>query len=92
VLHRVELFITTSRTSGSRSSCKRTGFDRAFFCNSGAEANESLLKLARHHFHMKGDKRQRIIAFDQRVPWPHDGRALDDRHAEVPRGFGEMGR
>ncbi|HEY2366602.1 MAG TPA: aminotransferase class III-fold pyridoxal phosphate-dependent enzyme, partial [Polyangiaceae bacterium] len=44
--------------------CKRTGFDRAFFCNSGAEANEALLKLARHHFFGKGDtKRNRIIAF-----------------------------
>src|SRR3989442_11960482 len=27
--------------------CKRTGYDRIFFCNSGAEANEGLLKLAR---------------------------------------------
>ena len=30
--------------------CRRTGMDRAFFCNSGTEANEALLKLARHHF------------------------------------------
>lgn len=28
---------------------KRTGFSRVFFCNSGTEANEALLKLARHH-------------------------------------------
>ncbi|MFT3921190.1 MAG: acetylornithine/succinylornithine family transaminase [Myxococcales bacterium] len=27
----------------------RTGFDRVFFCNSGTEANEALLKLARHY-------------------------------------------
>jgi acetylornithine/N-succinyldiaminopimelate aminotransferase len=27
----------------------RTGFDRIFFCNSGTEANEALLKLARHY-------------------------------------------
>jgi acetylornithine/N-succinyldiaminopimelate aminotransferase len=30
--------------------CRRTGFARALFCNSGGEANEALLKLARHHF------------------------------------------
>lgn len=45
--------------------CRRTKMDRAFFCNSGAEANEALLKLARHHFHGKGDTgRVRMIAFD----------------------------
>lgn len=45
--------------------CKLSGFDRAFFCNSGAEANEALFKLARRHFYAKGDtKRTRFIAFD----------------------------
>ena len=34
--------------------CRRTGFARAFFCNSGTEANEALLKLARHHFYGAG--------------------------------------
>jgi acetylornithine/N-succinyldiaminopimelate aminotransferase len=45
--------------------CKKSGFDRVFFCNSGAEANEALFKLARRHFYSKGDaKRTRFIAFD----------------------------
>ena len=45
--------------------CTKSGFDRAFFCNSGAEANEALFKLARRHFHAKGDtKRTQFIAFD----------------------------
>jgi acetylornithine/N-succinyldiaminopimelate aminotransferase len=46
--------------------CKRTRMTRAFFCNSGAEANEALLKLARHHFYLKGQKeRIRLIAFEE---------------------------
>lgn len=32
----------------------RTAFDRVYFCNSGAEANESLLKLARRYHHERG--------------------------------------
>jgi acetylornithine/N-succinyldiaminopimelate aminotransferase len=45
--------------------CAATGFDRAFFCNSGAEANEGMLKLARRHHHERGDKgRVRLIAFE----------------------------
>lgn len=45
--------------------CKRSGMDRAFFCNSGAEANEAMLKLARRWFYTKNQpQRYRIIAFD----------------------------
>jgi len=46
--------------------CAATGFDRAFCCNSGAEANEALLKLVRQHFYQQGKKdRWRIIAFER---------------------------
>ncbi|MBX3233830.1 MAG: aspartate aminotransferase family protein [Labilithrix sp.] len=45
--------------------CERSGMGRAFFCNSGAEANEAAFKLARRHFYAKGDKkRTKFIAFD----------------------------
>jgi acetylornithine/N-succinyldiaminopimelate aminotransferase len=45
--------------------CARTGFDRAFFCNSGTEAVEALLKLARRHFWANGQKdKYRIVAFE----------------------------
>jgi acetylornithine aminotransferase len=33
---------------------ERAGMDRAFFCNSGAEANEAALKIARLHAHRRG--------------------------------------
>jgi acetylornithine aminotransferase len=40
--------------------------DRVFFCNSGAEANEAALKLARKYFHVKGETdRFRVIAMNQ---------------------------
>lgn len=41
-----------------------TGFDKAFFCNSGTEANEGAIKFARKFFFRKGDaKRQKIVTF-----------------------------
>lgn len=43
--------------------CAKSGFDRAMFCNSGAEANEALFKLARRHAYAKGEKRTKLIAF-----------------------------
>jgi acetylornithine/N-succinyldiaminopimelate aminotransferase len=37
---------------------QRTGFDRAFFCNSGTEANEALFKIARYYHFQRGDKQR----------------------------------
>ena len=40
--------------------------DRVFFCNSGAEANEAAIKLARKYFKEKGETgRYRIISMEQ---------------------------
>ena len=35
---------------------KNTCADRVFFCNSGAEANEGAIKLAKKYFYMKGEE------------------------------------
>lgn len=40
---------------------KYSGLDRVFFCNSGAEANEGAIKLARKYFYDKGEDRFEII-------------------------------
>ncbi len=37
------------------------GQERAFFCNSGAEANETAIKIARRHGHERGVEAPRII-------------------------------
>lgn len=36
--------------------------DKVFFCNSGAEANEAALKLARGYFYHKGSPRTKIVS------------------------------
>lgn len=42
-----------------------SGLDRAFFCNSGGEANEALIKLARKHQKDRGQtERVEIVTFD----------------------------
>jgi len=40
---------------------KRSFADRVFLCNSGAEANEAAIKLARKHGHAVGDGRYEIV-------------------------------
>ena len=44
--------------------CELSGMPRAFFCNSGTEANEAALKLARRYFYDQGQtERYTVIAF-----------------------------
>ena len=41
--------------------CRLSGLDAAFFCNSGAEANETAIKLARSHGHQRGIAEPQIV-------------------------------
>ena len=38
-----------------------SGFDTVFFCNSGAEANEAAIKLARKHAYRRGEPARNVI-------------------------------
>ncbi|MDH7577485.1 MAG: acetylornithine transaminase [Bacillota bacterium] len=40
-----------------------SGLDRAFFCNSGAEANEAAIKLVRKYAYLQGKEHPQIISF-----------------------------
>ncbi len=41
-----------------------SGMESVFFCNSGAEANEAAIKIARAHGHAKGIEKPEILVFD----------------------------
>jgi acetylornithine/N-succinyldiaminopimelate aminotransferase len=45
--------------------CALSGMDRAFFCNSGAEANEAAIKLARLHGHHRGIDNPAIVVMEK---------------------------
>lgn len=45
--------------------CEISGMDRVFFCNSGCEANEAAIKLARLYGHNKGIENPEIIVMEQ---------------------------
>ncbi len=44
---------------------EKSGMDNVFFCNSGAEANEAAIKLARKYGHEKGIENPAIIVMDK---------------------------
>jgi predicted acetylornithine/succinylornithine family transaminase len=55
ITHTSNLFYNERSIELAAELAKRTVFPRYFFCNSGAEANESLLKLSRRFHYERGD-------------------------------------
>jgi acetylornithine/N-succinyldiaminopimelate aminotransferase len=75
----------------ARELCQRTGFARAFFCNSGTEAIEALLKLARRHYFNQGQtKRYNIIAFERSFHGRTLGALAATGQAAYRDGFGPL--
>lgn len=54
LIHISNLFYIPSQTSAAEKLCKLSGYAKVFFANSGAEANEGAIKLARKHFEGQG--------------------------------------
>ena len=66
LVHVSNLYYTTPQIELASWLVDRSFADRVFFCNSGAEANEAAIKLARKNFSAKGDKkRYRIISMEK---------------------------
>jgi len=66
LVHTSNLYYTVPQVKLAAWLTKNSFADRVFFCNSGAEANEAAIKLARKHFKEKGENnRFRIISMEK---------------------------
>ena len=54
VMHCCNYYLIPARSELAFKLCSHSFADRAFFCNSGAEANEAAIKIARGYFYYKG--------------------------------------
>jgi acetylornithine/N-succinyldiaminopimelate aminotransferase len=71
--------------------CRRAGMARALFCNSGTEAIEALLKLARRHFFQQGQvQRFNVIAFQNSFHGRTLGALAATGQAAYREGFGPL--
>lgn len=55
LMHVSNIFYNDRAIELAEAICARTPFDKVYFCNSGSEANEALLKLARRYHYDRGD-------------------------------------
>ena len=65
MLHTSNLYRIFRQEELAERICKLAGMDEAFFCNSGAEANEAAIKLARLYGHKSGVENSHIIVMEK---------------------------
>ncbi len=63
ILHVSNLFYIQPQTDVAKILVENSSGDKVFFCNSGAEANEAAIKLARRYFYDKKEEKYEIITF-----------------------------
>lgn len=90
LIHTSNLYQIVEQANLADKLCELSGMEEAFFCNSGAEANEAAIKLAKHYGFKRGIDNAKIVVMER--AW--HGRTLatlaatDSPKAKV--GFGEL--
>lgn len=90
LIHTSNLYGVVEQEKLAAKLCELSGMQEAFFCNSGAEANEAAIKLAKHYGYKRGIENAKIIVMER--AW--HGRTLatlaatDSPKAKI--GFGEL--
>ena len=86
LLHTSNLYYHPFQAEAAARLAQLSGLSRAFFCNSGTEANEACLKFARRYWHTQGVKdRIGLRRHRERVRRPDDGRAVGDVRRALSR-------
>jgi acetylornithine aminotransferase len=70
--------------------CRLSGLSSAFFCNSGLEANEGALKIARKFGHDKGIERPEIIVYEKAFHGRSIATLSATGNTKVQAGFGPL--
>jgi len=70
--------------------CELSGLSNVFFCNSGLEANEAALKIARKFGHDKGIERPEIVVYEAAFHGRSIATLSATGNAKIQAGFGPL--
>ena len=70
--------------------CELSGMSRVFFCNSGLEANEAALKIARKFGHDKGIDRPEVIVYEKAFHGRSIATLSATANPKIHAGFGPL--
>lgn len=91
ILHTSNLYLNQPAIELAEGIVERCFADRVLFCNSGAEANEAAIKIARRAAHDRGDAdRHEIITFTQSFHGRTYGSLTATAQPKYHEGFGPM--
>lgn len=90
LIHSSNLYNIPNQEQLGAELCRLANMDKVFFANSGAEANEACIKIARLHGHSRGIENPQIVVFDNAF----HGRTMATLSAtgneKIKKGFGPM--
>ncbi len=90
-LHLSNLYLNDSQVELAEMLVENTSFDKVFFCNSGTEANEAMLKFARKYWAKHGlAKKIEVISFTSGFHGRTYGALSVTAQPKFHKGFGEM--
>lgn len=87
LIHTSNLYEVSLQTQLAQELVRLSGMTNVFFCNSGLEANEAAIKIARKYGHQRGFDRPKVVVFEKAF----HGRSLATLSAtgneKVQKGF-----
>jgi acetylornithine/N-succinyldiaminopimelate aminotransferase len=90
-VHASNLYLLGPQMELAAALCRAMGFDKAFFCNSGTEANEAALKFARRHWIKQGaEDKVEIVSLASSFHGRTYGSMAATGQEKIKKGFGPL--
>lgn len=90
LIHCSNLYSIPSQEELGAALCRLSGMDKTFFCNSGAEANEACIKIARLHGHAKGIETPTVIVMETAFHGRTLATIAATGNTKIQEGFGPL--
>ncbi|MCK9604856.1 MAG: acetylornithine transaminase [Methylomonas sp.] len=90
LIHTSNLYGVKLQTELADQLCRLSGMDNVFFCNSGTEANEAAIKIARKYGHAQGIDAPVIMTMDKSFHGRTMGSLSATGNSKVKQGFAPL--
>src|SRR6478609_2260791 len=90
IIHSSNYYLVPLQEQLAAKLCELSGLKNVFFCNSGLEANEAALKIARKYGHDKGIERPEIIVYEAAFHGRSIATLSATGNAKIQAGFGPL--
>ena len=90
IIHSSNYYLVPLQERLAAKLCELSGLSNVFFCNSGLEANEAALKVARKYGHDRGIERPEIVVYEGAFHGRSIATLSATGNAKIQAGFGPL--